>query len=272
MTGTPTARIDLITVVGIAAVVYVVSTLGHEGLGHGGMCMALGQKPLVWGAYYFECADERAAPWVWRAVAAAGSTVNLIIMIIAFLLLKADLSGASTKPRGAGTVFLWLMFALNGFEWAGYYCFSGVADIGDWADHDLGVLQGLPYALPARAIMAVAGGLCYFLIGRTAGRLLGRIMGGDRRAGMKLAWTAYVTGAVVAISIGFMNPVGIVIVLVSSAASSLGGTSGFLWQHRFMQAGAETGFALRRSHGWLAAGLIAATAYAVVFGHSLKFA
>ncbi|MEI9904062.1 MAG: hypothetical protein WDN06_08795 [Asticcacaulis sp.] len=77
-----TQRIDLPTVAGIAALAYVLTTLCHEGLGHGGACVLVGGHPTAWGAYYFDCDEDGLPSLAGRIVAAAGSTVNLILAVI----------------------------------------------------------------------------------------------------------------------------------------------------------------------------------------------
>jgi len=266
----PAPRIHLLTVAGIAATAYVLATLAHEGAGHGGMCLALGGKPVEWGAYYFNCGYGDMPEWGRRAVAAAGSTVNLILCLLFSLWLNADLKRPG--KHGGWTVFLWLMAAINGFSWAGYYMFSGIANIGDWStDHD-GVLYGLSWALPARIAMAAGGLAIYIWLARTFANWLGRITGSNLAAARKISWTAYLTGGLVAVSIGFLNPLGWIIVLISSAASSLGGTSGLFWGFRLMKRG-QTGvdFDLPLNLVWVGLGIAAALIYAVVFGPSLKF-
>ncbi len=263
-----TKKFDYLTVIGLAAVAYVVTTLLHEGLGHGGACLAVGGKAVAWGAYYFDCDEAQGLPA--QIVAAAGNTVNLIIAILAALILKTRLADPQT-PRGAGTVFIWLMFCLNAFTWAGYFLFSGIAGIGDWGIEKSAVLYKVPNPMTWRIVMAVFGGVSYFLLGRAAGRMLGQLIGGDnKQTGRKLAWTAYFTGGVLAFLIGLMNPVGFIIVLISSLASSLGGTSGLWWQHQFMCPSQEARFALTRNGLWIALGLIAAVAYALVFGPTVR--
>lgn len=265
-----TKRFDVLTVIGLAATAYVVTTLLHEGLGHGGACIAVGGKPMAWGAYYFDCNTQGLPDWAFRAVAAAGNTVNLVVAFMAALILNGRLQDPQTA-RGPGTVFLWLMYGLNAFTWAGYFLFSGVAGIGDWGTGKEGVLYGLDNQLILRVVMAVFGGIAYFLLGRAAGGMLGKLIGGDNRGtGRWLAWTAYISGGVLAILIGLMNPVGILIVLISSMASSLGGTSGLMWQHVFMRPSPDANFSLTRSWTWIVVGVIAAAGYALVFGPTVK--
>lgn len=263
-----TKPVDLLTVAAIAATAFVVTTFCHEALGHGGTCLAVGAHLRELGAYYADCDTHDGPPWKWQAVAAAGSTVNLILMAVFYLLLKARLSSAS--PRGSGSVFLWLMFALNGFTWAGYFLFSGVAGIGDWGTGRGAVLYDVPNALIFRAVMAVAGGGLYVLIGRAAGRMLGRVTG-SQTSGRAVSWMAYITGGLIAIPVGILNPMGLYVLLASAVASSWGGASGLMWCARLARDDDGITFAMPRNWLWIVAGVAIIAAYAVILGPSLKF-
>ncbi len=267
---TNSRSIDLLTVAAIAAVAYVVTTLAHEGLGHGGVCLAVGAKPVAWGAYYFDCNTQSLPDWTMRAVAAAGNTVNLVLGGFFLGLLAADV--AASRRHGGWTFFPWLMATINLYTWAGYFFFSGVAGIGDWGTGAEGVLYNLPYAVPARIVMAIGGMGVYVLLARVSASYLGRLTGGDLPAARRLSWTAYGAGGVIALVIGLMNPVGIVIVLISSLASSLGGTSGLFWAVRMMPGrSAAVDFELRRNALWIVAGIAAVGAYAAALGRSINF-
>lgn len=265
-------QVDLPTVAAIAAMVYLASVLAHEAGGHGGACVALGLKPLEWGAYYFDCHTQEAPVWQARLVAAAGSSVNLVLAILCALGLKAR---GTAKP-GVGAAALWLLFMVNALTWAGYFLFSGIANIGDWSTQTGGVLEGLLGALgwAARAAMALAGGLFYFLIIRLGGQWLGTVVGGARRdLARRLAITAYLTGGITAVAIGLLNPLGWFIVLASAAASTLGGTNGLLYTPRYMAAEpAETAFTLPRNWLVILTGLAATGLYAAILGRSISFA
>lgn len=263
---TETRRIDIFTVAGIAAVAGVITTLLHEGLGHGGMCVLIHGKPLAWGAYYFDCGEDGLPAMAGRIVAAAGSTVNLILAGLLGLAVAADLKRPG--KHGAWTVFLWLMFCVNAMTWAGYYLFSGVAGIGDWGEE--GVLKTVSNPLIWRGVMAIGGMAIYVWLTRLAMRWLGKITG-DFKAARGLSWTAYATGGIVAILIGLRNPEGWWIVVFSSMASSLGGTSGLLWGVRWARTDAPgLDFALPRNGLWIGLGVVAAALYAWYFGPTLK--
>src|SRR4051794_29161113 len=105
-------RIDLPTVVAIAAIAGLAANQLHEAAGHGGACLALGRHVQAWGAFYLDC-DTRAAPLtVVRLVAAAGSTMNLVTAILAAALARAT---PASMPRAR--FFWWLLFAISGFDW-----------------------------------------------------------------------------------------------------------------------------------------------------------
>ncbi len=265
-------RVNILTVAGLAALAYVVTTAAHEGLGHGGMCVLGGGHPNGWSAYYFDC-DARDRPdWVFRAVAAAGSTVNLLLGLLCGGLLSARLAQAG--KRGAWTVFLWLMFTINLFDWAGYFMFSGIAGLGDWGEVDGAVLHGIPNALYIRIGMAIVGFGFYILSSRISSAFLGRILGGRKLgAAQAICWTAYATGGLLGLGAGLLNPLGLIIVFESSLASSLGGTCGLLWlSRRIKDEPSETEFDLPFNIVWLVLGVAAAVAFALILGPTLKFA
>ena len=261
-----TARIDLPTVAAMAAIVFLGSTLLHEAGGHGGACLAVGGRPMALGAFYFDCDGRDLNVWANRAVAAAGNTMNLLSAIVAWIAFGA------TRTGGLRLVW-WLVFAINGFVWAGYFLFSGVSGVGDWGDE--GVLEGVAAVAPWRIGLAVIGGALYFLIARAAARMIGKLVGGSvagRGAARAIAWTAYFTGGVISVLIGLMNPVGIFIVIASAAASSFGGASGLLWLARFTpQNGLAGTLALQRNWAVIVVAIIASAAYAYLLGPSIIF-
>jgi hypothetical protein len=84
-----------------------------------------------------------------------------------------------------------------------------------------------------------------------------------------LSLTSYVTGAVMSVLVGFLNPHGIVIVLISAAASSLGGTSGLAWMMQLLDRKKVTSdppLAIARKWSWIITGLVIALLYAAIFG------
>jgi hypothetical protein len=262
-------RDDLPTVIAIAAIAGVVATQLHEGAGHGGACLALGQHVRAWGAFYLDCNTEGARPIIGRLVAAAGSMMNLLTALVAAEMLRVT---PSSMPRAR--FFWWLLFAVSGFDWAGYYLFSGVSGLGDWGAD--GVFRAIPGWRLWRILLAVGGGLLYWAWAIVAMRRLARMTGSDelgRRRARRLCWAAYGTIGSVALVIGLMNPIGLFILLASAVASSFGGPSGLLWGPSTIGGGvaAAEPFILTRSWGWLAFAAAAVAAEAAILGPSLHF-
>ena len=121
---------DLPTVTAIALVAYAASNILHEAVGHGGACLALGGRPLVLSSVHFECGEKAMSALALHGVAAAGTIVNFIIGALALLVFKT--ANPLHKPHAA--YFLWLFTTLNLLSGAGYFLFSGVGGVGDWAD------------------------------------------------------------------------------------------------------------------------------------------
>ncbi len=78
---------------------------------------------------------------------------------------------------------------------------------------------------------------------------------------------------ILAIAIGLLNSVGLIIVLISSAASSLGGTSGFLWMMQLLdpkQTASANALAFQRKWGWIILGAVVTAVYASVLGPTVR--
>jgi hypothetical protein len=264
------AGADLLTVAGMAAAIYCLSVMLHEGLGHGGACLAVGDRPREWGAFYFDC-DTRLGPaWKWRAVAAAGSTVNLIVAVIAGFALAI-----TPRDRSTTRLALILTLAVNLFTWAGYFLFSGLTGLGDWGDGREAVLWRVEPGFAWRAGFAALGLVAYTAAIRLTGRLLGTVFGGvdgARREARRVTITAYLTGSTLSLLIGLLNPVGVFITLASAAASSFGGTAGF-WSapSALPLDGSRPAPRVERNWLWIVGGAAVAAAYAAVLGPSIKF-
>jgi len=261
---------DLWTLIAIAVVAYAVSDVAHEGLGHGGACILAGGRPAVLATTHFVCDETGLSPAATASISAAGTVVNLALGGLALALL------GSPRPRGSGRYFLWLLMTINLLQGAGYWLFSGAADIGDWAH----VIGGLEPRWGGRAGLIVAGAAGYWAaIQLSLGRLLPFLGPGEdrRRRAWTLCLVPYVTGAALFVLAGLPNPVGFVLVLVSSAAASLGGTSALAWMTQLLRnerrfpPSARPPIVLGRSPAWLALGVLTALAFVIVLGPSIRF-
>ena len=259
---------DLLTVTAIALVAYAVSNVLHEAVGHGGACLALGGKPHVLSSVHFDCGEEAISALARRGVAAAGTIVNFIAGTIGLVAFKA--TNPVRKPHMS--YFLWLFTTLNLLSGAGYFLFSGVGNIGDWAD----VASGTVSPFIWRPAMALLGGALYFLLARRSAQWLGTLVGSDdlsMRRSRLLSVPAYVAGGLLFCLAGLFNPVGPVLIAISAAAASFGGASGLLWLTQFTRGSTRSAepVALERSYAWIVGGCIVAGVFVGVLGPGIHF-
>jgi hypothetical protein len=268
----PSPRHDLLTVAAIGLVAYALANLLHEGLGHGGACLLVGGKPRVLSSLHFDGDTEGLSRGANRLIAAGGTLVNLLVGAAAL----AALSRSRTLPAQV-RYFFWLLAFVNLLQGTGYFLFSGVAGIGDWA----AVIAGWPTPWLWRLVMAVTGGLAYFVIMLIAMRRLATFVGdskpGRHRRAFALSITPYLTGSALFIISGLFNPLGLMLVLVSAVAASLGGTCGFLFGPQFFldpdfAPTNEEPIPIARSWGWIATAAIVAVVFVSVLGPGIRFA
>jgi membrane protein YqaA with SNARE-associated domain len=268
----PSPRHDLLTVAAMGLVAYALANPLHEGLGHGGACLLVGGKPLVLSSLHFDGDTEGLPRGANRLIAAGGTLVNMLVGGFAL----AALLRSRTLPA-RGRYFLWLFAFVNLFQGTGYLLFSGVAGIGDWAS----VIAGWPMPWLWRLVMAVTGGLAYFVIMLFAMRRLAPFVGdlkpGRHRRAVVLSIVPYLTGSALFIISGLFNPVGLMLVLVSAVAASLGGTCGFLFGPQFFldpdfAPTSEEPIRIARSWGWIATAAIVAVVFVSVLGPGIHFA
>lgn len=255
---------DRATLIAIAVVAYGAANLLHEGIGHGVACALAGCRPDGMSSIHFSGSYDGVSEGARRMVAAGGSVVNALAGGAAWAALR--------HARGSHwRVFLWLFAFVNLLQATGYLLFSGLGNVGDWAE----VIGGAAPAWAFRGGLALAGGASYYWVARECARAAATLVGTqapdrERRA-RGLAWTAYFTGGALYCLSGVLNPLGPLLVLISAAAASLGGTSGLLWCTRFLEspafaAAAAPPVTLARHAGWIAAGIAMAVAFVAVLG------
>ncbi len=262
---------DLLTVIGISALAYITGTGLHEHLGHTAACYLLGSHPTEIGAFYVNCNYTPLSDVSIRLVTLAGPLVSLLVGIVCFLILRYR------SPRSShGFYFVWLLGSIGLMSGTGYLLFSGVTGLGDFGTTRDGLFYQASPEWLWRIILTLAGLACYYLVilvsvhgidPRIAGQGRERI-----RFGRGLALTSYLTGAVVSILTGLLNPHGLIIVLISSAASSLGATSGLLWMMQLLNREKDVpmpGLVFSRRWAWIALGAIVTVIYAAVLGPTI---
>jgi hypothetical protein len=259
---------DKATLIAISALAYVLVVALHEHLGHATACVLLGSHATELGAFFVNCDDSLLSSAAVRAVAVAGPLVGLLTGIVSLQLLPRLPISA---PRAF--YFTWLLGTLGLMNAAGYALFSGVAGIGDLGTGADGALHGVQPEWLWRSALVLVGAASYWLVVRISARLIAPRLEGSGaarvRKGSRIALISYLTGAAVYLAIGLLNPYGVLIVIESALASSLGGTSGLLWMMNRLgrsPAGIGPELSFSRSAGWIVTAFAFTLAYAIVLG------
>jgi hypothetical protein len=205
-------------------------------------------------------------------VIAGGTLVNLAAGCLFWALLHL------ARRASAGLrYFLWMAMTINLLQAGGYFLFSGVANIGDWAEF----VKGLEPSWAWRLALVVVGVTSYLVFVRFALLELRPLIGIDpterRLRATRLTVFPYLAGGTLSCIAGLLNPVGMVLVAISAAAASFGGTSGFAWMAQWLNGswippGPPTRSAhIARSWRWIIAGACLSGAFIWILGPSVKF-
>jgi hypothetical protein len=193
----PPRLLDLWTIAAIAVSATVVTDFIHEGLGHGGLCVAIGAQPLALSTVHFQCSVDT------RLVAAGGTLANLIF--------GAAFWGAARAVKQAAPwrYFFWLLMTFNLFDAGGYLLFSGIGNFGDWA----AVVAGWQPPWAWRVGLVVLGTVTYFLLFvplclRELGPFLGKDAEIRVRRARQLTVVPYLTGGVLPCLMNFLGSEG----------------------------------------------------------------
>ncbi len=253
------------TIAAIAIVASVIGDVIHEGLGHGGLCAVTGGQPLALSTVHFDCSADT------RLVAAGGTLANLICGALFWVAARAVKQSASWR------YFFWLLMTLNLLDAGGYFLFSGIGNIGDWA----AVVAGWKPSWAWRVGLTVVGAVTYFLLFvplclRELRPFLGRDAKIRVRRARQLTLMPYLTSGILSCAAGALNPVGPLLILISAAASSFGGHSGLAWMSSLLYSPRIPSSELQmpeieRSRGWMAAAVILAIAFIAGLGPGVKF-
>jgi hypothetical protein len=239
----------------------------HEGLGHGGACLLDGARPLVISSVHFECSQES------RLVMAGGTLVNFLAGGVFFLL------GRLTGPRYPRLkYFFWTGMTVNLYAATGYFLFSGIGGIGDWGDF----IQGLGPQWRWRMGLTIFGATAYLLAARISLLELRPLIGSDKeqrfRRAIRLSAIPYFAGGTLLCIAGSLNPKGAILILISAAASTFGGTSALMWTPQMLKSGTLIPYGppaepmpIQRSWPLIAAACAIAIAFIGVLGPSVRF-
>jgi hypothetical protein len=262
------ALLDPFTVGAIGILAYMLGNVLHEGLGHGGACLLVAGKPLALSSVYFECSADS------RFVMAAGTLMNLLAGALFFAL--GRFTGRS-HPRWK--YFFWIAMTVNLFTGTGYFVFSGIAGIGDWA----AFIQGLGPQWLWRIGLTLLGAALYLLAARISLFELRPLIGSDTKqryqCAIRLSAIPYFAGGILMCLAGALNPRGMILILISAAASTFGGTSGLMWTTDWLKRGTlipsgppADPMPIQRSWPLIFAACAVAIAFICVLGPSIRWA
>jgi hypothetical protein len=259
-------RVDLATGTAIGIVVYALANLIHEGLGHGGACVAVGCRPMLLTSMHFEGDASQLSRDAGRFIAIAGSLANIFAAIPALIFLRAG------RPRVATLEFAaWLFASVNLLQASSYLLFSGVACFGDW----IVAVRGVGPLWLQRLSLTFAGAATYWFTVQWSMAYLSGLVGGDLRLRAEKAYRVmvpvYVAGGALYIAACAFSPGGIRLVLVSAIAASLGATSGFAWGPQLLNdphlnPPSRVALAVERDPRWWLAALCVLVLFVVVLG------
>jgi len=243
------------TIISMAIVTVGITTLLHEGAGHGVTSWLRGGVPIELTSNHLSSLHED------RWIAAGGTLVNLVAGTLALLITHA--AGNRVLLR----YFFWLLAAHNLFTGAGYFMFSGVFGFGDWEQ----VIAGLPNQALLRNAMAIAGLVLYVLFARLLAIAV-RPFCATRASYNAVGRLPYLAGCLFNCTAGAFDPLGIKLLLVSTIPAAFGGSSGMLWLDGFIPRPLpERSLVIRRAPAWWIFAVMFGVAYVVILGRGIEF-
>ncbi len=262
--------VDWLTVVAIAAIAISLNVAFHEGV-HALACVTVGGQLLEYSALYESCDSPTALQA--KIVAGSAPTLNLMAGGLLWIILRYSRNWSSETQ-----FFIWLLMLMNWFYGAGYFIFSGIANIGDWAV----VINGWEPSWLWRVLMVIVGTMCFLLFVRVGLKEFGKMVGGGdaneqvSRA-HKLCIRSYITAFVVVLMAGYFCPYGPLSLPVTAGLFAvLGALSPFLWMTRWFRLSRfekldKEPLEIHRKWQWLVASSIVVFIYVFILGRTLYF-
>ena len=250
-----TERHSRATIVSMAVIASGTATLLHEGVGHGVVAWLRGDIPTVLTSNHLDAVRAD------RLVDAGGTLVNLLVGVLALL--------ASRRAKdGNARYFLWLLAAFNLLPGAGYFLFSGIFNIGDWAE----VVRGLPHVGLVRVAMTILGAALYVGCVRALAIAV-RPFVEEERTYNTVGRLPYYAACLFECAAGVFDPLGWRLFLLSTVPAAFGGSSGFMWADSLMPREApKQPLWVRESRAWQMAAVVLGLAYILVLGRGIKLA
>lgn len=261
--------VDWLTTMAIAAIAVSLTVAFHEGI-HALSCVVLGGDLQEFSALHVAC--TYAEDWQSKIGSGSASIANIILGFVFLFLLRG-----SQQRSSEWRYFAWLFMLMNWLNGAGYWMFSGIANIGDWAN----VIAGWNPAWLWRVIMTLVGVGSFLFFVWFALQELGKIIGGsvDEQIGraVKLGMISYFTAVFVIFLAGLFNPYGLGgLPAIAGLLAVAGGLSPLLWMMQWFRAASFAKLPgppleIQRKITWLIVAVVVVFVYAVILGRTLYF-
>jgi hypothetical protein len=249
---------SVVTLLAVAGAAYLVADAAHEGLGHGGACLALGGKLIAFSTTFEDCSIRS------RLIDGAGPLIGIVVALLAWLWLRF------APPRAAPQrAFLCLVFAFAVFWNVGYMVKSGLTDQGDWAF----VIGGLRPGAVWHAGLTILGIVLYAIAMRMLGAVIRRTLatGTSGITPFGFALTALLAAGALSAAAAVFDPRGASTILTDALPSSLG-SFGLVWVGWIIgKRSADLRIAVPASPAWITVGLGSAIFLVAVLGPGLRF-
>jgi hypothetical protein len=242
-------------IIALAVVAAATASLLHEGLGHGVTAWLRGDMVTELTSNHLNAVHDD------RLVDAGGTVVNFIAGLLCLFASRA------ADRRVNLRYFLWILAALNLLLGAGYFLFSGVLGLGDWAQ----VVAGLPHQAALRICMAATGAMLYVVFLRMLVVEL-HAFAPDRGAYNTVGRLPYYAACLFMCAAGALDPMGIKVFFLSTVPAFFGGLSGLMWGDVFLpRKPQDDTLVIRRSPALVIATTVLAFAFLAVIGRGIEF-
>jgi hypothetical protein len=243
------------TIVSVAVLSMGLAALSHEGLGHAVTAWVRGDTVTELTSNHVSTVRPD------RLVDAGGTIVNLVTGSLCLWL--SFRAGRRANLR----YFLWFFGAMNLLQGTGYFLFSGILGLGDWA----ALIEGMPHQALLRIGMAIFGGVTYLLSVRWIARGVGPFLA-SRAEYNRVGKLGYLAACCFYCVAGAFDPLGVKLLFLSTVPAAFGGASGLVWADSYLPVAVpEEPLAIQPSRPLWAAAAVFGLAFVVVMGRGLTF-
>jgi hypothetical protein len=241
------------TIISIAVVSMGLAALLHEGVGHGITAWLRGDVVTQLTSNHLSDNEPDGL------VEAGGTIINLLTGAIAF--------AASSRARPNLRFFLYFFAAVSLLDGAGYFLYSGIAGVGDWA----AVIAGLPHQAALRAAMAIFGAALYCLCVKLIAIGL-RPFVAARSEYNTVGRLPYLAACIFYCIAGAFDPLGVKLLFLSTIPATFGGLSGLLWADNLLpKAVPATPLTVEPAPIWWGTAAIFGVAFVAILGRGINF-